>query len=269
MKVLRFAFVLILFGCSPTEKPEKSLEKNTVKTSMIDSGVVKPDTIAKKKPAHLKDLIIEVYPGNDTVKYSRERLNMAYKLIPEFRNGKMPQSPDISYEARPHTAEFKTEEEREFMSFGCEVCEDDYLLMYAYFLKQHHPGKQAEKHRRKLIAIYRIINSIHGWLAQGGTYFGHQHSRIYAYAEYSVFLRKAYDEYDARDYNYPVTMQKSFFIGFLKQLVMDDEKYDLEVTLSDKRERKLMLIKKINELNALITDHFYLREAQGFNFSQY
>ncbi|MBB2147055.1 hypothetical protein GM921_16240 [Pedobacter sp. LMG 31464] len=225
----------------------------------MESRTSKPDSL-------LKDEVVQVYNEDDTIRFSRKRLSLAYKLIPQFRD-EIVESPDVAYSGRPNPSITKNTEEKDFLSFGCEVCQDDYMLMYTYFLKQRNLGKQAERNRKNFINIYRLINSIYGELQQGGTYFGHQYSRIYGYAEYSVYLRIHY----GKDYekSYSVSPQKAFFIGSLKQLINEDEKYNMEVVQNEKQSRKGSLLKKVNELNSLITDHFYLEEAQKFNYSKY
>lgn len=253
-------FLFFLLSCKNFNEQEKGAN---ISRSISSSKVANP---GNNSDSLMADTVIQIYGENDTIRFSRKRLNLANKLIPEFSD-EIVQSPDDAYISRPKPLIANNDEEKDFLSFGCEVCQDDYMLMYSYFLKQKNLGNIAERHREIFISIYRLINSIYGELQQGGTFFGHQYYRIYAYAEYSVYLQIHY----GKDYenSYSVLPQKAFFIGSLKQLLDEDEKYNMEVKQSEKQSRKASLFKKLNQLNGLITNHFYLREAEKFNYSQY
>jgi len=253
-------FLFFLLSCKNFNKQEREANiSKSISSSKIKNPKNNSDNL-------LADKVIQIYGGNDTIRFSRKRLNLAYKLIPEFSD-EIVKSPDDAYSSRPKPLIAKNDEEKDFLNFGCEVCQDDYMLMYAYFLKQKNLGNGAERDRKFFISIYRLINSIYSELRRGGAFFGHQYYRIYAYAEYSVYLQTYY----GKDYenSYSVLPQKAFFIGSLKQLIDEDEKYNMDVNKSEKQSRKVSLFKKVNQLNSLITNHFYLKEAQKFNYSQY
>jgi len=86
------------------------------------------------------------------------------------------------------------------------------------------------------------------------------------YAEYSIYLiseikiEKTYD----------ITKQKELYIKSLRQLIEDESKIDFETLDKDKKsERKKELNKIVNELDSFITDIFYLRRAQEFQYEYY
>lgn len=261
-RLLVFLFVISLSGC----QNHNSSASNISTDSSNKSVYIKIDSKKSTKESLLEDEVIQVYQKDDTIRFSKKRLDMASKLIPEFTMELIP-NPDLAYNARPMPSIANNDEEKDFLSFACEVCKDDYFLMYTYFLRQKNKGKAAEKYRLKLIEIYRLINSVHRKLNSGGTFFSHQHYRIYAYAEYSVYLKVHYGE----DYekNYAVSINKGFFLGSIKQLILDDEKYNMDVLQSEKRDRKIKMLKDVEKLNGLITDHFYLNQSEKFNYTLY
>lgn len=222
----------------------------------------------KEKPTKKTEIIPVVFIPGDTVRFEKDRLLMAKKVIPQFSEDFF-QNPDEAYATRGMGYEPQTKEEKEFNSFGCEICRDDYYLMYAYFLKQRNGTSKFDADRHTLVALFRLINELNEKLRSGGTYFGHQYSRIYAYAEYAVYIhgKNGFDD----EKKYPVVKEKGFFIGGLKQKVLDDELYNLDgaVGVVAKKERKEELLKIIDQIDKLIANHFYLQEAQKFQYSNY
>lgn len=221
----------------------------------------------KKVDAKPSEIISVVFMPGDTIKFEKDRLLMAKKVIPQFSE-EFFQRPDEAYATRGMGYEPQNKEEKEFNQFSCEVCKDDYYLMYAYFLKQRNSKPNFDKERQTLIAVFRLINELNGRLQTGGTYFAHQHQRIYAYAAYAVYV---YDKSYYDEKSYPITKEKSFFIGGLKQKVLDDELYNFEEAIETvaKKQRREELLKIIGQLDKLITDGFYLAEAQKFQYSNY
>lgn len=255
-----FLCVLFLLGCR-----SKETLKDEEGKSVIKPGV--KETVEKKLSTDSlnNQMVIQVFHKDDTIHFYKRRLELAIKLIPEF-SMEIVESPDVAYNARPKPLETNNDEEKDFLSFSCEVCKDDYFLMYAHFLKNKNKEKEGES-REKLINIFRSINEIHRILNHSGTFFSHQHYRIYAYAEYSIYLKIHYrGNYEKKQ---PVTLQKSFFINSLKQLILDDEKNNNDVLKSEKMERKRKLLENLADLNILISNHFYLEQSQKFNYSQY
>lgn len=225
---------------------------------------------AKQKPEPAKDTAdqhkITVVFYDDTINFVERDLYLAKKTIPQFSAGFF-HNPDEAYAMRGMGYEPKNQEEIEFNRFECELCQDSYYLMYAYFLSQKIDQAKYAKERNRLISIFRLINEFNRALQSGGTYFGHQYQRIYAYATYAVYI---YGK-QPNEKSYPADKEKKFFIGGLKQKVLDDEQYnfDAAVDAAAKKKRKEELLKLVDGLDQLITDHFYLEEAQEFQYSHY
>jgi hypothetical protein len=148
----------------------------------------------------------------------------------------------------------------------CEVCEDDYFRLYAYFLKQHDSGKQCEIARQKLIKIFRNLNGIYDGLEQGGTYFGHMHRRILGYAEYEVNNGKENGFYKNV---YNTDKQKSLYIKSLKQFISDEIRINNGMIGKQKTDYYREEYKLVEKLNKLLTNYFYLENAKKFQYSNY
>ncbi|WP_114940524.1 hypothetical protein [Mucilaginibacter endophyticus] len=118
-----------------------------------------------------------------------------------------------------------------------------------------------------MIIIYRDINYIFGGLAQGGTYFGHQHTRILGDAEYSLYLGDFYDCYDERTYD--ITKQKKLYLNALHQQITDELSTNYDIQKNEKSDLKRDLFEKVKGLDTLITDYFYLESARTFQYSNY
>ncbi|HSZ86962.1 MAG TPA: hypothetical protein VK787_13095 [Puia sp.] len=132
---------------------------------------------------------------------------------------------------------------KKHLSFGSEIGQDEYYILYAYFLKKKNNKNNFEVRRNTLIKIYNDINEIFGMLSYGGTYFGHQGRRIIGYAEYSIYLYSQNEE----DYKkkYDISKQKKFYINSLKQFIVNEESADVEtVNQRGKRKTKIRSIYK-------------------------
>ena len=68
---------------------------------------------------------------------------------------------------------------------------------------------------------------------------------------------------------YNITKQKELYIKSLRQLIEDENKIDFNTLGQEKIERTKKLNKIVDELDKLITDNFYLRRAQEFQYGHY
>lgn len=249
MKPILYILILTTLSCNQQqEKPEKIVDVNLseqVNKSENSEYYTKKDTVLI--PTERKDFL----------KIAKNDYNRIIDKHPEFFNDLI-QNPDRSYHSN-----------YDFENFGSEAGQDGYYLLYAYFLKQKNGIDQNAYQRKKLIDIYSNINSLFGHLEYGGTYFGHQCSRILGYAEYSVaLLPKNKNDYEK---TYDITKQKNLYIKSLRQLIDDESTIDQNY-LGDE-DYRITSTKKLNkivdELDILITDIFYLRRAQEFHYSHY
>jgi hypothetical protein len=247
-------FITGLLGCNQQPKTESSLTNQVDKTVQGDSA---PTTkkADNSKYYTTKDTLLIATENGDTLKFGKGEFNHIVDNHPELFS-EYPQEPDQSYYCNADKRDFESE-----------VGQDTYYVLYAYLLKQKNGVDNNKVMRKKLIDIYTNINSLFQRFQYGGTYFGHQYSRILGYAEYSIYL---YSQSKANiEKIYDITKQKEFYIKSLRQLIDDESKIDNESLGNDKLARSKELNKIVDDLNKLITDNFYLRRTQEFHYGHY
>lgn len=233
---------------NPTKQTDGTIHADT--TKQISTDPPKDNS----KYYTTKDTLLIATETDDTLKYGKDEFNHIVDNHPELFS-EYSQDPDQSYYCNAYKIDFESE-----------VGQDTYYVLYAYLLK-HKNGVDNSVMRKKLIEIYTNINSLFQRFQYGGTYFGHQYSRILAYAEYSVYLYS--QNKDNIEKNYDITKQKGLYIQSLRQLIEDESKIDNESLGQEKIERTKELNKIVDDLNKLITDIFYLRRTQEFHYRHY
>lgn len=173
-------------------------------------------------------------------------------------------TPDIAY-VKSQQCNFDDFKELK-QDFSSEAGQDYFYIMYAYFLQQKNGIKSHETLRKKLLNIFRTINDLNGQLQYGGTYFGHQHSRIHGYVEYAVYKSIDNDSYHKE---YDIGKQKNMFLQLLRQQVLDEERFDYETVGDGKIKRRNELMKMIDDLDGSINTFYDLRLAQEFQYFHY
>lgn len=255
--------VLLVLGCLNVGKNDGGKKDSPVAQVKVDRSLQEHES--EKKSISQRKIAVVFF--DDTINFNERDIYLAQKTIPQFSEDLF-LDPDQAYASRGMGYQPQTREESEFNRFGCEVCQDDYYLMYAYFLRRQTGETKHFEERKTLISIFRLINALNEYLKNGGTYFAHQYQKLYAYAEYAVYVYSR--DYDDEN-KYPVAKVKSFFIGELKQKVLDDEIYNFDGSIGavEKKKRKEELLKIVDQINRLITNHFYLHEAQKFQYTKY
>jgi len=244
MKNLPYLLLLVLFSaCIHPSTKGKS-------TAKINDTIPKDITLPGDKDSVLID---------EDYKLTKGELRKILIENPELNKSEFIQHPDITYYGRAN---------KNTLVFGSETGQDNYYGVYAYFLKLKNGEKKYRQQRETLIKIYGDINSIYGQLTGGGTYFGHQYSRILGYAEYSIWKAKDKDYY-TRDYD--ISKQKALYINALRQHIIDEivANNNNGLTPKDKRKLQSTTFKTVDELDKLITNYFYLKMAQEFEYSNY
>lgn len=241
--ILYITAILTTLSCNGQIKQD---DKTIVET------IIKTDN---SKHHTTKDTILITTEINENLKYSKADFNNIVDNHPEFFE-KFPNNPDLTYFSNNKW-------------FGeSEVGQDDYYIMYAYFIKQINGDKEFAKQRQKLIDIYSNINSLFSHFEYGGTYFTHQYKRILGYVEYSIYLLPKNKEEIEKTYD--ITLQKKLYIKTLRQLINDESKIDYYTFGKVKKLKHTKELNKIvDNLEKLITNNFYLRRAQEFHYSHY
>jgi hypothetical protein len=269
MRTLIYILTILFFNCNQRQTNyDKVVSTDTAKSTKaakIELPAIKSD----RAKYHTDQDTVYIYSqSKDTLKFSKEDFNDIVDNFPELTS-LYTANPDSAYETSKIWVDLVDKSgNKKHLSFGSEDGQDRYYILYAYFLKQKNGIAKYSIRRKKLLEIYNALNSLFGSLNYGGTYFGHQYSRIEGYAEFSVYWFKHYEDYFDRPYD--ITKQKKFYIAGLRQLIIDEVKIDNNVFGErEKAERRKDLFKLVDNLNKEITDNFYLRMAQSFQSDHY
>lgn len=272
LKTILFLTTLLFFSCkNKTTHKERATSQDTVAAPTVirNNDVSLPKSKVDRAKYHTTSDTVYIYTQfNDTLKYSKNDFNDIIDNFPELYDETI-DHPDSTYSKSKIWVELvDSSGNKNHLSFGSEVGQDQYYILYAYFLKHKNGIEQFVIRRKKLLEIYHALNSLFATLNYGGTYFGHQYARIEGYAEFSVYWFSRYKDYFDRPYD--ISKQKAFYIGGLKQLIIDEEKIDNNTIGKEaKAERKKELLKDVDKLDKLITDNFYLRMAKSFQAGHY
>lgn len=240
-----------LLGCNQQPEQDGGLAKNNVQRDIV-SVAPKPDNSKYYIATDTFEFSTETL---GTIKYSKEEFNRIVDNQPELFTDYWV-DPDKKYHCNGDN-----------IIFGCELCQDDYYVLYAHFLKQQNGIEKYAIQRNKLIDIYTNINILFQNLQYGGTFFGHQYARILGYAEYSVYLYA--QQAGNFEKTYDISTQKELYLKSLRQLIADENTIDYLTLGEEKIGRTKALNKIVDELDRLITDIFYLRRTQEFHYGHY
>lgn len=213
-------------------------------------------------------IVIYAEEGTDSLIFTKNELNKIEKLFPLFKS-EFISNPNEAYSGSGVWKDCINQDgKKEHFSFGSETGHDNFCLVYAYYLKQKNGEKKYRTERKNLIELYRAINGLYEGLEYGSTFYGHQHKRLNASVEYSIYIL-AYDkEYFEKKYDF--RKQKELYIKSLVQYVADEESqnvyYQMDLVENKPKaiERAKKLKEKIDIIQKLITNYFYLNQVQDF-----
>lgn len=266
MKPLLCLTVILLFGCKHKPLPRQNTPPADTVLKVVETKAALTKQKRTPNKYHTKkDTVYIVTASDETMKYSREEFNSIIDSFPELYSD-IVLHPDSAYaNSRIWVDLVDSLGNKLHVSFGGEAGQDGYYMLYAWFLKNKNGIQQHAARRKKLLEIYRTLNHLFGSLNYGGTYFGHQYSRIEGYAEFDIYryINKKALFVNPSDFR----QQKAQFISALKENISDED-VNL-ITDIDKRERLLELRKDINYLNREITDYFFLEMARSFRKDNY
>jgi hypothetical protein len=265
----RLLLVLILFSAC-----KQTIKNNSDKQVFGDSLDNKAANVSIDKSRFYtnKDTLIITTQNQDTLKYGMDDFNEIVDNFPALYS-QYPMDPDLTFSCNDQFKDITDKNGKtKHISFSSEHGQDVYYILYAYFLRKQFDLDQYGIQRKNLIKIYNNINSINSSLNFGGTYFGHQYRRIIGYAEYSIYLYSKNRELYDRDYE--ISKQKYLYINNLRQFVKDELTIESRfnqgvISPENKKQLEIDLYKSIDEIDGLITDNFYLKNAQSFQYGHY
>lgn len=214
------------------------------------------------------DSIVIYDPKTDgQLVYTKEVFNRIVELFPALYSN-LPEDPEISYASSGIWKEYiQPDGQKNTISFGSEAGQDEYYLLYAWFLKKEHEGKKYAGMRDTLVCLYRCINEIFSRIKSGGTYFGHQYARLMGDAEYSIYCAKAGEKYP--DPVIGITKQKALYMQTLQQMIKDELQREFPFEADIRQEKEKILYSILNRIHSHISNLFYLRSVQEFHYRHY
>ncbi|MDF2193448.1 hypothetical protein [Paraflavitalea sp. CAU 1676] len=268
MKPLIYLTPLLFFSCAQPQTNDKTIPNADTAQKAQEVIIELPEKKTERTKYHTdKDTVYISSQAKETLKYSKEEFNDIVDNFPELTSMNT-KNPDTAYYSKIWVDLVDSSGNKKHLTFDSEAGQDEYYILYAYFLKQKNGIAKYSARRKKLFEIYYTLNSLFGNLNHGGTYFGHQYSRIEGYAEFSLYWFRRYEDYFDRPYD--ITKQKQFYIAGLKQLIKDEVNIDPYINGEiEKIKRRNDLSKLVDDLNSEITDNFYLRMAQSFQSDYY
>jgi hypothetical protein len=268
MKPLLCLTVILVFGCKHKPLAPQNIPPADT-TRQVKTRIALPASKAERNKYHTdKDKVYIRKECDDTIVYSREEFNDIIDNFPELYSPNVT-NPDSTYANSKIWVDLVDSlGNTKHFSFGSEAGKDQYYILYAWFLKNKQGIAKYAVRRKKLLEIYRTLNSIFGQLNYGGTYFGHQYARIEGYAEFAVYWFNHYPKVFERPYD--MSKQKALYIEGLKQLIRDEVSIDENLFTEEARKKRVIeLFRYVNHLNKLITENFYLRMAKSFQIEKY
>ncbi|SFN71507.1 hypothetical protein SAMN05421741_109121 [Paenimyroides ummariense] len=251
--ILFYCFCLVSCGQNKTENQN---------TNPIHQEEMKDQTTNQFNPEKYyttKDSVLLASFEEDIVYVLKDDFNDVVRNHPEFFV-EFPNDPYVTYSSIPSSVEF-----------GSEVGQDMYYLYYAYFLKNTNEMYKIDDdfndQRKKIMIIYTRLNRMFSLLDGGGPGYMHLYRRTFGEAEYAIYLYAL----TRKDFTvkYDITKQKDLFKQTLQQIVTDRLENTFDIHETEKPELKKELFALINEIDAQITDAFYLTQAQQFYYGNY
>ncbi|MGV3459537.1 MAG: hypothetical protein ACO1N9_03680 [Flavobacterium sp.] len=257
MRSLRLVLLFILLGCKKESGTVR--EKTHDGTSVTDTVTASQDTTSYPSVDDvaiiLNDDFISGYPKELLDNYSKwfNDINDSHVVSPKIAFEKLQDNVAADY------GELKNR-------FTGEVGEDSFYVLYGHFLQEKNGTERFKSERENILNLFRCINEINRQLQYGGTFFGHQEFRIYGHAEYALY------EYADNGWlvkKYSIDKQKKLFLDSIRQRILDEEEHDFETLGKAKIVRRKELFQLVDKMDKLITNFFYLKAAQEFQYSNY
>lgn len=263
--ILILSSLVFLFSCDKKKsEPIKIKQSQSNKTECLPRLYDDPKLESEKVVIYAEEY--------DSLLFSKNELNKIEKLFPVLK-AEFPSDPKEACSIKLWENYIDQNGNEESITFSSEVGEDDFCLLYAYYLKQKNGVEKFKRERETLTQLYRAINGLYGSLNYGGTYFGHQYKRLNASVEYSIYQLVTGKDYYEKVYDFH--KQKELYIKAITQYVADEESQnvyyqeDLHSNRKKADERVRSLQERIKVLDKLITNYFYLNQVQNFEITYY
>lgn len=231
-------FISVIYSLS-------SCDNKQVKTS----AMAKPDSSQTNQHIDHDTLLTTI--NRDTLRLTKEVYNTVADCFPSLLSPSYATHPDVLYLSRSgNTDVFESEAGRDYF---CEV--------YYFFMMQQPKAIAQNAVSLQLQQLFSAINDVEGRLHCGGTYFGHRHERLPAYAVYAAYY---YPEYQTEK-TYDIAPQKRHYMAMLRQMATDE--MSIEDDCAGGQQRAIQ--EQLTNIDKLITGKFYLQQCLTFQHQGY
>ncbi|MGN7823687.1 hypothetical protein ACTJJB_26435 [Chitinophaga sp. 22536] len=214
-----------------------------------NSSSAKQDTLPANQHIDHDTLLTTI--NRDTLRLTKEVYNTVADCFPSLLSPSYATHPDVLYLSRSgNTDVFESEAGRDYF---CEV--------YYFFMMQQPKAIAQNAVSLQLQQLFSAINDVEGRLHCGGTYFGHRHERLPAYAVYAAYY---YPEYQTEK-TYDIAPQKRHYMAMLRQMATDE--MSIEDDCASGQQRAIQ--EQLTNIDKLITGKFYLQQCLTFQHQGY
>lgn len=262
MKIHISTFILFLsfFSCKqPSETQKYKEEKSTPQFVNRDVKTIhktKSDDTLKtvQESNNQKHYITEDSIVIDGMVFYKETINKIIDKHPELFNEEV-RDPNYTYYELS---------QQHYSELGI----DEYYSIYAHFLRQRYDYTLYQREQENLDTLYNGLIELFSRLKGGGTYFGHEMSRIPGFIEYSTYTL---DKNKERFNNQNFQQDKKDFISFLQNKVDQAAKEGfgiqdlIDAGNYDKKELIDNYYALVDKIAHLITEPFYLEQAKNYS----
>lgn len=254
-----FLLFLCLFSCKQQSGAEKFKAKKSTSqlvnqdketTDKVESN----DTLKKEHESkNQKHYITEDSIVIDEMVFSKETFNKIIDQHPELLNEDI-KDPNYTYYELS---------QKHYSELGG----DQYYSIYTYFLRQRYDYTLYQKEQENLDKLYSTLIKLFSRLKGGGTYFGHEMSRIPGFVEYATYsLHKDKEKYKNEKFE---QHKKEFLTSLRKRVALAEEDgFGIQDLIDngdyDKEELTRKYYGLVEEIASLITNSFYLEQAKSY-----
>ena len=195
----------------------------------------------------------------DTIKFNENFINQLRKEFPEIEEVSKLLPPYKVYKLCSN--KIKTNKQKQLWSyFENHEGENNFLFVYAYLFKKKNFNPDYTIIRQDLIELLQLKNKFNSIMYPAEKYHKRKSIRIYADVEYEIqFLIKE----NININTIPIEYNKKQYLNDLKSLV-DEVGADKRNRIPDVATWKQELLDLIEELEPLLTNHYYLKRCVEF-----
>jgi hypothetical protein len=199
----------------------------------------------------------------DTLLISKEDSAGLTNFYPAFK-GDTPTHPDSLYEAIGPIVKYRVADNTEKRyDFRSESGHDVFNIHYAYFIKNKNNFIGADTLRQQLTDAAHLLKDIFLSLESFGTYYAHQHRRIYGYVEYWLLTYK-------KPTSKCLFFEKQQFISALQSYIKAAVAKNNNIPMGEEKiVRTKELLNDVDKLSLLLNNGYVFATIKNYRESNY